>query len=378
MPYIVRSPDTIHKLKILAQDSQYDLACSCATRDDEHRKRSKKDTWVYPVALGGGRSTYLFKTLLSNHCVNNCRYCPLRATTDARRCALSPEELAKTFLSYYRARRVSGLFLTSGVTGNADTTMEQINRTALLLRRQQFRGYIHLKILPGASDAAIRQTLSLASAVSLNIETAGEQNFRQLSTTKDYVRDIMRPIEMISRLIKNSAPARRIKQTTQFVVGAATETDGEIIASCWNLYKQLGLSRVYFSAYQRGAGSPDLAGERSPLSNRDLLMREHRLYQADWLIRKYGFTLDEIALEPGGNLSLLVDPKERWADLHPGYFPVNINKDDAGRLLRVPGLGGITVERILALRRAGTTIRSLAQAGKETKVLKKAYRYITF
>lgn len=375
---IQKNPGTQEKLAILSRDSRYDLACACATRDDEHRRRSQEDKWIYPVVLPNGGTTFLFKTLLSNACVNNCKYCPLRTDSDGQRCSLSPEELARTFLSYYKAGRVSGLFLSSAVMNNPDATMERINRAALILRRSCFRGYIHLKIIPGACDAAIRQSLSLASAVSLNIETAGENNFKFLSTTKDYRRDILRPIQAISRLTAKGSDYSGVKQTTQFVVGASEETDREIIRYSGKLYKELGLSRVYFSAYQRGAGSSDLPGEHSKAANSDLLTREHRLYQADWLMRKYGFGPDEIPLDPGGNLSLTVDPKETWAKRHPEFFPVNINKDDRYRLLRVPGLGQVMVERILAFRRNGTRIRALEDLAKQNKVLKKALTYVTF
>lgn len=375
---IRKTPDTQEKLAVLSRDSQYDLACACATREDEHRRRSKDDKWVYPVILPNGGTTYLFKTLLSNECVNDCKYCPLRAGSEAGRCSLGPDELAGAFISYYRARRVSGLFLSSGVIGTPDNTMERINRVALNLRRMQFRGYIHLKIIPGASDAAIRQSLALASAVSLNIETAGEDNFRNLSTTKNYLRDIIRPLQLISSLTAKGAYYGGVKQTTQFVVGASKETDKEIVGYSYKLYKELGLSRVYFSAYQRGAGSSDLPGENSRITNGELLTREHRLYQADWLIRKYGFKADEIPFGGEGNLSLSVDPKEMWARLHPGFFPVNINKDDRYRLLRVPGLGQVMVERILALRKEGTKIRSLDNLGKRNKLLLKAAQYVAF
>ncbi|HTY45017.1 MAG TPA: radical SAM protein [Patescibacteria group bacterium] len=374
----MKNPDIAAKLAILSQDSRYDLACACATRDDEHRRRSPQDKWIYPVVLPNGGTTFLFKTLLSNECVNNCAYCPLRTGFAASRCTLTPEELAKVFLAYYKARRVSGLFLSSAVMRNPDDTMERINRVALGLRRAHFRGYIHLKIIPGASDAAIRQSLALASAVSLNIETAGEKNFKYLSTTKNYLRDILRPIQLISRLTAKGSDYRGIKHTTQFVVGAAQETDKEIIDCSWKLYKELGLNRVYFSAYQRGAGSPQLPGERSRLTNGELLTREHRLYQADWLIRKYGFKAEEIPLDPQGNLSIATDPKELWALLHPDFFPVDINKDDAWRLLRVPGLGQVMVERILAFRLNGTKIRSLDVLGKQVRLLEKAERYVTF
>jgi predicted DNA-binding helix-hairpin-helix protein len=370
--------DITEKLTILAQDSQYDLACACATKDDEHRKRSKDGKWIYPVTLPNGGTTYLFKTLLSNECVNNCKYCPLRAGSDSRRCALSPEELTQTFLSYYKAHRVSGLFLSSAVARNPDTTMERINQVALNLRRMQFRGYIHLKIIPGASEGAVRQALALASAVSLNIETPGENNFKYLSTSKNYLRDIIRPIQLISRLTARGSDYEGIKQTTQFVVGASCETDQEIIGYSERLYNELGLSRIYFSAYQRGAGSPELPGEHSGLTNNDLLTREHRLYQVDWLIRKYGFCAEEIPLQSGGNLSLAIDPKEMWARQHPEFFPVNVNRDDKFRLLRVPGLGQVMAERILTLRKNGTKIRSLENLAKPNKLFNKAKKYVTF
>lgn len=370
--------NTAEKLTVLSRDSQYDLACACATREEEHRRRSKDNKWIYPVSLPQGGTTYIFKTLLSNECINNCKYCPLRAGSNARRCNLSPEELTRAFISYYKAHKVSGLFLSSGVMGSPDTTMERINQVALNLRRMQFRGYIHLKIIPGASDAAIRQALSLASAVSLNIETPGEDNFKYLSTAKDYSRDIIRPIELISRLTARGAYYEGVKQTTQFVVGASKETDREIISYSGKLYKQLGLSRIYFSAYQRGAGLAQLPGENSQVSNSDLLMREHRLYQVDWLMRKYGFRADEIPLDVSGNLSLAVDPKEMWAKLHPEFFPVNINKDDKYRMLRVPGLGQVMIERILRVRQEGIKIRSLENLGRQNKLLKKAGQYVAF
>jgi predicted DNA-binding helix-hairpin-helix protein len=370
--------DITEKLKILSRDSQYDLACACAPRDDEHRIRSKDDRWIYPVSLPQGGTTYLFKTLLSNECVNNCRYCPLRAGSDAGRCSLTPEELTTAFVSYYKARRVSGLFLSSAVRDNPDSTMERINRSALILRKMQFKGYIHLKIIPGASDAAIRQAIALASAVSLNIETAGEDNFKYLSTTKNYSSDILRPIHFISRLTAKGSYFAGVKHTTQFVVGASKETDQEIINTSWKLYKELGLSRVYFSAYQRGEGAPELPGEYSVSTKAELLTREHRLYQADWLIRKYGFAADEIPLEAGGNLSLALDPKEMWAKLHPEFFPVNINQDDRYRLLRVPGLGQVMVDRILEFRENGTRIRSLESLGRQNKILNKARSYVTY
>jgi predicted DNA-binding helix-hairpin-helix protein len=174
---------------------------------------------------------------------------------------------------------------------------------------------------------------------------------------------------LISRLTQKGSSFERVKHTTQFVVGAARETDREIIDSSWNLYKNLKLDRIYFSAYQPSAGTT---------GSGDLLTREHRLYQVDWLIRKYGFRAEEIPVEPGGNLSLALDPKEAWARQHPEYFPVNINKEDKFCLLRVPGLGQVMADRILALRESGVKVRSLDQLGRRTKILRKAGPYVIF
>lgn len=375
---IQKKPDSEEKLSILSRDSQYDLACSCGTNTDEHRRRGRDNKWVYPVVLPSGHTTFLFKTLLSNECVNNCKYCPLRANSNARRCSLEPEELVRTFLSYYEAGRVQGLFLSSGVAKNADATMEKINRAALLLRKKQFRGYIHLKVIPGSSDEAIRESVSLASAVSINVETAGEKNFSQLSTTKNYSRDIIHSVNLISRLTAKGSRYERVKQTTQFVVGAASETDKEIIDCSWKLYKKLSLQRIYFSAYQRGAGAADLPGERLNGKNEDLLVREHRLYQVDWLIRKYGFEASEIPLEQNGNLSLSTDPKEEWAKLNPDFFPINVNRAERFQLLRVPGLGDTYVSRILQFRKNGTKLRALDEIARFNANLKKASAYVTF
>ncbi len=377
-PFIRKTLDVGDKLALLSQDSRYDLACSCGTSQDEHRRRSSDDRWIYPAALPDGRTTYLFKTLISNACVNDCRYCPLRAKADARRCSLAPEDLVKAFLRYFEAGRVGGLFLSSAVEGTPDATMEKLNRSALLLRRKGFRGYIHLKVIPGASDEAIRQSVSLASAVSLNIETAGAHNFEKLCGTKDYANDIIRPIKLISKLTAKGARFSRVKQTTQFVVGASSETDREIINACWKLYNGLSLQRIYFSAYQRGLGAESLPGELSAEANGAMLMREHRLYQVDWLIRKYGFAAYEIPLGEDGRLSLTVDPKEAWARAHPEFFPVNVNRDDRPRLLRVPGLGETLVSRILAFQRNRSRISALSDVGRMNKILRKAEGYVTY
>jgi predicted DNA-binding helix-hairpin-helix protein len=347
--------------------------------DEDRRHRSNDDRWIYPVALPYRKNTtFLFKTLISNVCVNDCKYCPIRVNNDPRRCTLEPEELVKIFLDYQRAGRVMGLFVSSGVIGSPDRTMERINTIAAMLRKNRFRGYIHLKVIPGASDAAIEEAVSLANTVSINIETAGESHFKALCNNKDYLEDIIRPMKLISRLTQPGTSYRKVNQTTQFVVGASDETDRELVKYSWGLYTRLGLQRVYFSAYQRGLGESDLPGEQSELSNSELLTREHRLYQVDWLMRKYGFQAEEIPFERNGNLSLVADPKEIWARNHPEFFPLNVNTADRYELLRVPGLGPMTVNKIFAFRKNNSKIRSLRDLGKPGKRLKKAEHYITF
>ena len=256
---IISQPDTQKKLEILSADAQYDLACACGHDDAQSRKRGSDGKWIYPVTLPNGGKSILFKTLISNVCKNDCKYCPLREQMDVRRCSLNPEETAQVFLDYYNQRKVFGLFLSSGVFGSSDTTMEKLNSIARLLRKKyRFKGYIHLKVIPGASDAAIEEAVSLSSAVSLNIETPGERNLAKLSTKKHYIKDIIEPIKLISRLTQRGSRYQRVKQTTQFIVGAAGEQDREIIKYMFGLYDRLKMHRVYFSAYQRELGEESI------------------------------------------------------------------------------------------------------------------------
>ncbi|MFA5239991.1 MAG: radical SAM protein [Phycisphaerae bacterium] len=376
---IVSKPGTGEKLEILSTDAQYDLACACGSRKEEHRKRSSKGKWIYPITLPNGGRSVLFKTLISNVCTNDCKYCPLRDGQDVRRCSLSAEETANVFLDYYNRREVFGLFLSSGVFGSADTTMERLNQIARLLRKKYaFRGYIHLKVIPGASNAAIEDAVSLASAVSLNIETPGEANLAKLSNKKKYIRDIIEPIKLISKLTGRGMKYERVKQTTQFIVGAAGESDTEIVKYMTGLYDRLKMHRVYFSAYQKGLGDRSITGEKAELTEpTDVFVREHRLYQVDFLLRKYGFKESDIVFNKEGNLSLACDPKEAWAQRHPEIFPVNVNRASEWELLRVPGLGPVTIKGILEQRRRWK-INSIDDLGKVGIRLAKASKYLVF
>jgi len=373
--------DTQDKLEILSQDSQYDLACACGSSKQEHRKRGAPGRWLYPVPLPQGGYSILLKTLISNACVNDCKYCPLRAGSNVRRCSIPPEDLAKIFMDYLRRFGIHGLFLSSGVVGTPDDGMRSLIDAAAILRtRHSFKGYIHLKILPGASDAAIEEAVRLSSAVSLNIEVPGKRHFQRLSSSKDFDSDIVRPLKLMSKLTGPGEAARKVKCTTQFIVGASDESDAEIIKYMDGIYKRLRFQRVYFSAYQPGLGDPSLPGESS-FSLRSLepepdmnLDREHRLYQVDFLMRKYGFEESEIPLDSKGFLALAKDPKLSWAEAHPEFFPVRLNNASKEELLRVPGLGPTSVSRLVAAR-ISSRIASLSEIGLRGKRLKLASAY---
>lgn len=344
--------DTRQKLRLLAEASRYDLSCACGTTDEEHRRRGKDGAWLYPVTLPSGGSSIMLKTLLSNACSNDCKYCPFRGEVDTPRCTLQPEEIANVFMDYVRRNAIQGLFLSSGVVGTPDRTMELLNTAASILRRKHaYRGYIHLKIIPGASNAAIEESLSLASAVSINIETPGKQHFSLLSNKKNYEQDILRPLRLIGEKTAPGAKYARVRKTTQFIVGAADELDREIVKYTFGLYHKLRLSRVYFSAYQRGLGSPDIPGEQKTEQQPEQgFMREHRLYQVDFLFRKYHFAEEDIPFDSQGNLLLDRDPKLIWAERHPERFPIRVNTAERDELLRVPGLGPATVSSMLKTR----------------------------
>ncbi|MDX9809843.1 MAG: radical SAM protein [Sphaerochaetaceae bacterium] len=388
--------DVVDKLDILSRDAQYDLSCACSTKNPaEHRKRDKDNAWLYPVTVANGGSGIMLKTLMTNSCSNDCLYCPLRNTADSPRTGIGSDELASFFIDLAAKRHLIGLFLSSGVMGTADRTMDKLTATAEILRKKyRYRGYIHIKIIPGCSKAAIDKTLSLASAVSLNIETPGANRLARLSQSKNFDRDIIEPLKYISEQTAKGSRYAKIHKTSQFIVGASDETDREILSYTWGMYRRLNFHRLYFSAYQGGLGDPSIPGEQhhrivgelrmqhSQLfalpevpSNQDILMREHRLYQSDYLFRCYGFTFDDIDFDQSGNLLFDKDPKQLWADRHPEYYPVSLSKGSKEALLRVPGLGPIFVGRIIK-GRSTSIIRTLDDVRLPSHLAMKAKSYI--
>ena len=373
--------NTIEKLELLSRDSQYDLACACGSGKDTRRRSSDGARWLYPVPLISGGTGTMFKTLMTNCCSNDCAYCPLRGGANAERCTITPDEIVKTFTEYNSKRPLYGLFLSSGVPDQPDRAMERMIAAAEILRKKiRYKGVIHLKIIPGASFAAIEEALSYASTVSLNIEVPGVEHFKKLSEKKDFLNDIVRPLKFIAEQTAKGMKYSRVKSTTQFIVGASDEKDSEIVHYMNAIYKRLNFNRIYFSAYQKGLGKPDIPGERREFtlnSGRELLTREHRLYQVDFLLRKYKFAAEELIFNENGNLDLRLDPKERWALEHPEFFPVRLNCADKETLLRVPGLGPVYVSRIIALRRE-RRISDLSQIGLRGVSAVKSASYLDF
>ncbi|MDG5816242.1 helix-hairpin-helix domain-containing protein [Chitinispirillales bacterium ANBcel5] len=370
--------DTHEKLKLLSDASRYDLSCACGNKGSDQRVRGNDGAWLYPVSLPRGGTSVMLKTLISNVCSNDCMYCPYRSEIDTPRCTIAPREMASMFMEYVRRKKVFGLFLSSGVIGTPDKTMEYLNTTAKILRKKHsYRGYIHLKIIPGASDAAIDEALSLSSAVSLNIEAPGENHFSRLSQRKDFLRDIIGPMKRISHLTSRGRKFNRVKQTTQFIVGAAGENDSEIVRYTAGLYERLKLNRVYFSAYQRGLGHESIPGEQIALKGQEGFVREHRLYQVDFLLRNYGFSKDDIIFDASGRLSMDRDPKLVWAQANPWFFPVNVNRAEKNELLRIPGIGPQSAKLIIKKRKEARikTPDALPLKGKRLKL---ALDYLKF
>ncbi|MDR0307918.1 MAG: hypothetical protein LBI42_13925 [Chitinispirillales bacterium] len=377
---IITPKNTFEKLQLLSDASRYDLACACGTKNGDQRIRGDDGAWLYPVSLPSGGYSIMLKTLISNVCSNDCGYCPYRSTMDVPRCTISPDEMASLFMDYQRRKKLIGIFLSSGVVGTPDSTMELLNGTAEILRRKHsYRGFIHLKVIPGASDAAIDKALSLSSAVSVNIEVPGEKHFSVLSEKKNYLKDIIAPMQRIARQTAKGMKYSRVRQSTQFIVGAADESDVEIVKYTSGLYNKLSLDRVYFSSYQRGLGSERIPGEkRETLNAEDGFTREHRLYQVDFLFRQYGFKESDIQFDDNGRLFMDRDPKLAWAQSHPELFPLDVNKADEVSLLRVPGIGPVTAKRIISLRKCGNKIFSAGGLPLKGKRLALAKDYLKF
>jgi putative DNA modification/repair radical SAM protein len=360
--------DLLQKIETLGESAQYDLCNACGRAE---RKRDDLGRWIYPAALPDGKRVRVLKVLLTNVCEKNCHYCGLHASRDVPRTSFTPDELARAFDRMHRADLVDGLFLSSGVCYNADRTMDRMIACVELLRSYyQFPGYVHLKLLPGCSEAHIERAVQLAHRVSVNLEAPNAERLAAIAPHKEFFDELTRPMQIAKRLIDASggrlAPAG---QSTQFVVGAAGEPDREILYTSAHLYRNLDLRRAYYSAFQPVPGTALEGHEPTPA------WREHRLYQADWLLRFYGFEYEDLLFDSGGYLPQAADPKLTYARAHPELYPVEVNRAPREQLLRVPGLGPRSVTRILGWRQQGT-LRELEHLSKAGAVAERAAPYI--
>jgi len=347
-------PDTRQKVEILGAAARYDL-CGEGCGSAAHRVRDDLGRWIYPAVMPDGKRIELLKVLLTNACEKDCAYCANRAGRSVRRTRLRPEELARSFDAMARKGLAKGLFLSSGIVGGGAETMEQLLQTVELVRRRyRFKGYIHLKLLPGARRDQVERAGELADRVSVNLELPSYRWLHEVAPLKER-QELLDPLrwatEFRARGRGQWAPAG---QTTQFVVGAAEESDQELLRTASHLYGQLGLRRVYYSAFQPVPATPLADKPATPL------WREHRLYQSDFLLRQYGFAWDELVFDGCGHLPQEVDPKVAWARAHPECYPVEVNTAPRAMLLRVPGLGPRSVRRLISARR-GHRVRALGE-----------------
>lgn len=346
----------IDKLSILADAAKYDA--SCASSGAPKRSSEGKGGLGSTNGMGichsytpDGRCVSLLKILLTNFCLFDCQYCVNRRSSDVPRARFTPEEVVRLTVDFYRRNCISGLFLSSGIIRSADYTMEQLIRVARLLREEhQFRGYIHLKTIPEADPALIEEAGRYADRLSVNIELPTDASLQTLAPEKD-VKSIQKAMSTIytgQQTVLNEPRAPRFTpagQSTQMIVGADQTDDSTILHSAESLYGNYGLKRVYYSAFSPIPNSPKSVPLAAPP-----LMREHRLYQADFLLRSYGYKADELLSGPG-DLALDIDPKLAWALENRSVFPLDLNRAEPALIARIPGIGLRTTKRLVELRR---------------------------
>lgn len=377
--------DVMEKLTILTDSAKYDVACTSSGAD----RQGDKSGLGSAVACGichtfsaDGRCVSLLKVLMTNFCVYDCKYCVNRVTNDVPRAAFTPRELAELTIGFYRRNYIEGLFLSSAVIKNADYTMEQMIKALEIIRNEyKFRGYIHAKTIPGADPMLVARLGHLADRLSVNIELPSEESLKRLAPDKSKT-SILLPMKQVSqktieskaelKIYRNAPQFAPAGQSTQMIVGASPETDFQILRLTEGLYNKYSLKRVFFSAYIPVSNDRNLPS----IETKPPLLREHRLYQADWLLRFYNFKASEILSENAQNFDPFLDPKCNWAINNPAFFPVNINSDSYNNILRVPGIGPKSAQKIMQARKAGA-ILEIADLKRIGVVLKRAQYFIT-
>ena len=347
------------KLSILADAAKYDASCSSSgsKRANKGKGLGNSDgTGICHSYTEDGRCVSLLKILFSNVCIYDCAYCVSRRSNDVQRASFTVQEVVALTLNFYRRNFIEGLFLSSGIFKSADATMEKLVRVARTLRNEHnFNGYIHIKAIPGASEDLLHQAGLYADRLSVNIEIPSETSLQKVAPEKNYS-DIITPMNYLSeertrlveerKVIRSAPKFMPAGQSTQLIVGASPDSDWQILNLADGLYKQQKLKRVYYSGYV-----PIATDHRVPLLSAPPLQRENRVYQADWLLRFYKFSLDEIVTPEAPDLDLEVDPKLGFALRNPQVFPVDINRADYEMILRVPGIGVKSAKKIVSARR---------------------------
>lgn len=381
---IAKEMDLYQKLNILSDAAKYDVACTSSGVDRKGSGKGMGNCLAAGIChsfSADGRCISLLKILFTNECIFDCKYCINRSSNDVERASFTPDEVCTLTMEFYRRNYIEGLFLSSGILKNPAYTMELLYQTLYKLRNEcHFEGYIHVKAIPGAPQELIAKTGFLADRMSVNLELPTAESLRKLAPHKTRKRILapMRQVQLARQenknelmVFKNAPQFVPAGQSTQMIIGATPENDYQILSVAESLYQKFELKRVFYSAFvqvNQDALLPSLPGGPP-------LLREHRLYQADWLLRFYGFGAQELLSEQHPNFNVFLDPKCDWALSHLDQFPVEVNSADYYTLLRVPGIGPKSAQRIVKARRLGKLdFQALRKAGV---VLKRAVYFIT-
>jgi putative DNA modification/repair radical SAM protein len=371
------------KLEILSDAAKYDVSCSSSGSNRKNTKDglgNSNGVGICHSYTEDGRCVSLLKILLTNHCIFDCAYCVSRSSNDVKRAAFTVKEVVDLTINFYRRNYIEGLFLSSGIFKNPDYTMERLVRIAKELRTEhKFNGYIHLKAIPGASDELIHEAGLYADRLSVNLESPSEMSLKKVAPEKNY-KDVYKPMNYLTGAIQGFKEEKKVirsapnfapgGQSTQMVIGATPENDLTVLNLANDLYQQQKLRRVYYSGYV-----PISTDNRMPALKQPPVIRENRLYQADWLMRFYGFKVDEIVSEVHPELDLELDPKAAYALRNPQLFPIDVNRASYHEILRVPGVGVKSAKKIVSARRHGKLrFEHLKKIGV---VLKRARFFIT-
>jgi putative DNA modification/repair radical SAM protein len=373
------------KLEILADAAKYDVSCSSSGSNRKNENKGLGDaegTGICHTYTEDGRCVSLLKILLTNHCIYDCAFCVSRRSNDIKRAAFTVDEVVELTMNFYRRNYIEGLFLSSGIFKNADYTMERLVRIVKKLRNEErFNGYIHLKSIPGASEELLKEAGMYADRMSINLEMPTELGLKLLAPEKSH-EDVKKPLDYIQQsivqfsdekaLIKSTPKFVPAGQSTQMVIGATPESDKEIMHTANAFYKNFSLKRVYYSGY-----IPISHDARLPvIGSQPPLIRENRLYQTDWLMRFYGFDVQEILNDANPNLDIDIDPKLSWALRNLDQFPVDVNTADYRMILRVPGIGVASALKIVQARKFGRLYQD--QLKKIGISFKKARHFIRY